>query len=257
MRRLGAGSCGLGALLFWFWSASALAQETSNTATLIVRIDDRRAHELTQPWVSLTYVDGLMLDALALDNGEDPEDGVAGDRLYVCRMEVPAGEDVEVWILDSGPLMSGELIHETRVNLRAGRTQRVVMRASGPSPGSATSVSADEEAAPSSGAEEAAEAPEQDAAPDEAEEPELDPELGFAGEATVTPSQPFIRRWESRDVYGLVGLAGLGLLIAGVGRRLTHRFTQQITDSSRLLDTLEGPVHARPKPRQSSSESSS
>jgi len=246
MNILRAGSIGLGAL--GFWGSTAFAQEAVDTATIIVRIDDRRAHELTQPWVSLTYVDGLMLDALALDNGDDPEDGVAGDHLYICRLEVPAGENVEVWILDSGPLKSGELVYEARVNLTAGRTQRVTMRAAGPSPGSATSVSSDESATPDS-ATRAEDTPAGSAPMEEPEEPEMDPSLGFAHEATVTPSRPFIRRWKSRDVYGLVGLAGIGLLIVGLGRRLSRHLIRQLDACSSLIDTLEGSVHARRKPR--------
>jgi hypothetical protein len=246
MNILRAGSLGLGALMFG--SSAAFAQESENTATIIVRIDDRRAHELTQPWVSLTYLDGLMLDALALDNGEDPEDGVAGDHLYICRLEVPAGEDVEVWILDSGPLNSGELVYEARVNLKAGRTQRVTMRAAGPSPGSATSVSSDD-ASPSTTASGGEDAPTEDVQMEEPNEPEMDPSLGFAHEATVTPSRTFIRRWKSRDVYGLVGLTGLGLLIVGLGRRLSKRLIQQLDACSSLIDTLDGSVHARRKPR--------
>ena len=218
MKRYCARSYGLGAVLL-FAPLPSLAQESgqaepSSSAVLVVRVDDRKTNQLTQPWVSLTYADGTMIDGIALDDGSDPEDGVAGDRLYVCRMQVPTGKKVDVWILDSGPLNSGEILLETQIDLIDGRTQRVSLRPDGPSPGSATSVTPDSLLLPSNAEEEGTpDAPPEDE--EEVEENEVDPALGFSREATITPSRPMIRRWHTRDVWSLVVATFLGLILIG------------------------------------------
>jgi hypothetical protein len=242
VNRLSAGSLAVG--LGWVCSCPAGAQDRQGSASLVIRIDDRKTHELTQPWVSLTWPDGTIFDALALDDGSDPEDAIGGDHLYICRMEVPAGDDVEVWILDAGPLNSGQLLHQTILDLPEGRTQRVSMRPPGPSPGSATTV--DEVESGSEGA--PADGPPGE--PVEETIPEIDPALGFAYEATITPSRPAIRRWIARDVWGLVGLTLLGFMGVALGRRTRRELIQQVDELTGLLDSLEGPVTARRRPVQ-------
>jgi hypothetical protein len=244
--RLCAGFLVWGVSSLWSGTAGAQDQQTEATASLVIRIDDRKTHELTQPWVSLTWPDGTLFDALALDDGSDPEDAIGGDHLYICRMTVPAGKNVEVWILDSGPLNSGQLLHQTTLDLPEGRTQRINMRPPGPSPGSATTV---DEVEP----ERASESAPVEGHPGEPVEetiPEIDPSLGFAHEATITPSRPAIRRWSARDVWGLVGLSLLGLLGVVLQRKTRLVLIQRIEGLTGRMDSLHGPATARQRPVQ-------
>ena len=48
-------------------------------AELVVRIDDRSARTLNQPWVTVEYDMGTQIQMEALDNGEDQEDAIGGD----------------------------------------------------------------------------------------------------------------------------------------------------------------------------------
>jgi hypothetical protein len=193
-----------------------------------------------------------MLDALALDDGTDVEDAFGGDHLYVARMNVPPGEDVEVWILDSGPVDSGMLIRESRVDLTAGRTQRITMRSSGASPGSASRVT-QEDAAPLSGTAipTGQEPPSPGISQDQPQEPGIDPSLGFAREATITPVIPNFRRWKSRDVWGLVGLFLLGWTGLRIVRRTRRSLIRQIDETTGILNDIACSPHSRAKPQRS------
>ena len=240
-------SFGLGA--FSLAESDVQAQDRNDeTTNLIVRIDDRRSHDLTQPWVSLSYPDGTMLDAIALDDGSDSEDAIPSDHLYVCRMNVQPGENVEVWILDSGPIMSGELVYETTVDLTEGRTHRVTMRAGGASPGRATSVETpsltqETDETDSTNPEEEIEASDP--------EPGIDSSLGFAHEASVVPIIPEIRRWKTRDVWGLVGLFFLGLVTRHTMRNTKRMVIRRVDSMTKLIDKLHAHPSALDRPKDS------
>jgi hypothetical protein len=63
-------------------------------------------------------------------DGADPEDATGGDRLFVCRLSLPAGGEGRVWVTD-GPATGGRILHVGPVRLRDGGAAnlRVVAKA--------------------------------------------------------------------------------------------------------------------------------
>ena len=79
-----------------------LASASAATTELVVRVDDRLSRSLTQPYIVAGSNDTFVY-VQALDDGTDEKDRYSGDRLFVGRLEVPAGIELEVRVTDVLP----------------------------------------------------------------------------------------------------------------------------------------------------------
>lgn len=90
-----------------------------------MQIDDRRSHELTNPWVVVLPPDGTAIEVIALDDGTDAADRYAGDRLFVARATVPADVELDIRIVDADP--RGESIQTRRIKAPVGIATRLTI----------------------------------------------------------------------------------------------------------------------------------
>lgn len=103
----------------------ALADEPT---MLLVRVDDRRARALVQPWLTVLYADGTTGYVPIPDDGSDPDDAFPGDRLFITRATLAQTGPIRVWVTDGGPLSAGRVVYQTDLVAASGRVHRVSVR---------------------------------------------------------------------------------------------------------------------------------
>lgn len=91
---------------------------------IIVRVDDRHIRNLSAPWVQIIGNDGPIAEVRLSDSGTDPEDRVAGDRLYVSRVQTNQLGEVQIRVTE-GTSSRGRLLKMVRGRLVSGGTLRV------------------------------------------------------------------------------------------------------------------------------------
>lgn len=84
---------------------------------LVVRVDDRAERLLSSPYVNVLYPNGVKRSVEAKDDGTDPEDRFAGDRLFVARLDLPVGGKVDVVVTNYAPLPGGKPVMSRTVAL--------------------------------------------------------------------------------------------------------------------------------------------
>ena len=83
------GPCAWGFGVLGLLGGSALAAPTPSTSletTVEVRVNDQRSKRLLEPWITVELESGEMVAARALDDGVDPGDRFANDRIYIARL---------------------------------------------------------------------------------------------------------------------------------------------------------------------------
>jgi hypothetical protein len=95
-----------------------------------VVVDDREGRTLSQPWAQLVLEGMAPISVELSDQGRDPADRFAQDRLMVARLHAPVDEPTrgELTVSDLAPGAAGRLLERRTITLDPDRPTRVEVK---------------------------------------------------------------------------------------------------------------------------------
>ncbi len=246
------GPCAWGFGVLGLLGGSALAAPTPSTSletTVEVRVNDQRSKRLLEPWITVELESGEMVAARALDDGVDPGDRFANDRIYIARLHF-AGAGRGRLYLTNGEKQPGTDLWLASRAVEAVRGRAVTVELADPA-GSVTAlpsrrVRAPQEPGPGGPEGGQPSGPPPGGVPGGAPGGDGDADSPVAREALIRPSFVPLADWP---------WAWIGALIAGplglwwVDRRLQRLGRLLVGRLLRLGDQLRGMANA-PRPRR-------